>query len=271
MKIITIILLQLFVCEAFYGQSFTGIVKNKKSGQTIEYVNVGVKGKSIGTVSNEKGVFVLAIDSQYDNDSILFSCIGFFPFSMKVSDFKKQENHEIYLNEKIIQIKEVVIRKKQFKEKTLGISTKTKHMFAGFKDNKLGYELGVFMKVNKCALLERVHLNIANTSYDSVFYRLNVYKSLGKNQFVNILEKPIYLSLSKEQIKETITIDLLQYNIIVNGDFMISVEHVKDLGKGSLNFSAQLFKNTYYRETSQAIWETAPAGVSISADVRVEK
>jgi len=89
--------------------------------------------------------------------------------------------------------------------------------------------------------------------------------------FENILREPIYLKMPKESVKDEIQIDLQSKNIVVDGDFLITLEHVKDLGNGYLYFCAGLTDRTYYRKTSQGKWETAPVGISISVIADVEK
>ena len=127
------------------------------------------------------------------------------------------------------------------------------------------------MKVKKTAFIKKVNINISNCSYDTIFYRLNIYKANGKNDFENILREPIYIKLPKESVKDEIEIDLQEKNIVVDGNFLVSLEHVKNLGPGNLYFCAGLSNKTYFRKTSQGKWETAPVGISISVVADVEK
>ena len=100
---------------------------------------------------------------------------------------------------------------------------------------------------------------------------MNIYKVNKKLDFGNILTKPIYIKRSKESVRDEISIDLQSENILVKGDFLITLEHVKDLGEGFLHFCAGLTHKTYYRKTSQGVWQTAPVGISISVIADVEK
>jgi hypothetical protein len=261
----------LLICNSTFGQNISGIVFNEKSQIPIEYVNIGVVGKNTGTVSDFSGKYNLSIDSQFDEDTLLYSSIGYLPFSIKIADLKKREDQNVFLKEKVYEISEVIIRPKIFKQQTLGVTTHFKKIAAGFKDNLLGYELGILMKVKKTAFLKSVNINISTCTYDTIFYRLNIYKVLAKMQFENILSNPIYLQMSKDKVKEEIHIDLQSRNIVVDGDFLVTLEHVKDLGKGYLYFCAGIMDKTYYRKTSQGEWKTAPVGISISVDAEIEK
>ncbi len=271
MRFIYALFIFLFLTNPLFSQNYSSLIINKKTKLPIEYVNIGIVGKNVGTVSDINGKYDLTIDSQFNNDTLLVSCIGYYPFSIKISDYHKLADKNIYLDEKIFEIHEVVIKPKDYKQKILGVESKSKIMSAGFKENKLGYELGILMKVKKSAILEKVIINFSACSYDTIFYRLNIYKCTDKMQFENILQKPIYIKLPKDKIHEPVLIDLKPIDLVVQGDFLVTLEHVKDLGPGYLYFCAGIGNKTYYRKTSQGIWETAPVGISISVDAKVEK
>jgi hypothetical protein len=254
-----------------YSEIYKGKIIDRTTSLPIEYVNIGIVGKNIGTVSDVNGNFSLTIDIQHNNDTLLISCLGYFPKSIKVEDFIKSIKTDIKLDEKVTELPKVIVLPKKYKNKRLGISTQSKSIQAGFKENQLGYECGVMMKIKKSAILENVNINIAFCTYDSIFYRLNIYKVLNDKTFENILQKPIYIKMSKNEIKNEIKVDLSQSPIIVNGNTLITLEHIKNLGSGQLNFCAGFSGKTYYRKTSQGNWESAPIGVSISVDAKVEK
>ena len=260
----------LLVFNVIRGQNeISGIVLNETSKLPVEYVNIGIAGKNFGTVTDKNGIFNLLIESQYKNDSLLFSCIGYEPYSIKISDLQKDNN--IYLKEKSFLLDEIVVSPRIFKERTLGITSKSKFATAGFANNKLGYELGVLMKVNKKAIIKKVNINIATCRYDTIFYRLNIYEEVNKN-FENILREPIYINISREEILGgSLQIDLEERNILVNGNFLVTLEHIKELGDGGIWFCTGLKQKTYYRKTSQGNWETAPIGISLSVVADVEK
>lgn len=270
-KIISIFILTLTSSLFAIAQNISGTVVNKATGKSIEYVNIGILGKSVGTVGNEQGEFSLKIDSAYKDETLRFSCIGYSPVSIKISEFTS-DNKKIEMQESAVNLNEVVVKPKIFIEKTLGIKTTGKGATLGFSENKLGYEMGVMMKNKKSAYLKSVNINIASCTYDTIFYRLNIYKVVGDDEFENILKEPIYIKIAKEQIKETISIDIKSKNIVTVGNFLVSLEHVKDLGKGGLMLCCALTKRTYFRETSQGKWSSEGiAGASISVIADVEK
>ena len=266
-----LILLFLICCNASYGQVIKGKLFNADSQEAIEYVNIGIVGKNTGTVTGLNGGFTLLVDSIYNNDSILFSTIGYESRLIKVSDLRKRNNNIILLKEKTYKLVEVRIRPKILQRKTLGVVPKSNKINAGFGNNKLGYECGILMKTKKTAHLKSININISTCSYDTIHYRLNIYKKNGRREFENILKEPIYIEMPKESVKDEISINLESKEITTESDFLVTLEHIKDLGNGKLHFRAKLKNRTYYRKTSQGEWEMAPIGIGISVIADIEK
>lgn len=157
------------------------------SRQTIEFVNIGIVGKNIGTVSNTNGVFKISLDKEMDADTLLFSAIGYEPQLIKIADLRNKPCNKIYLKKKAYDISEVVIKPRNFTEKTLGVTDRNNKVIAGFKDNHQGYECGIRLEIQKSAILKQVKINISTCTYDSIFYRLNVYSAGEDMNFTNIL------------------------------------------------------------------------------------
>ena len=80
-----------------FGQTFRGTTVEKGNNNPVEYVNIGIPFKNIGTVSNIKGEYLLTVPSGFDNDSVMFSCIGYEPVVIKITDLIQQENRTVYL------------------------------------------------------------------------------------------------------------------------------------------------------------------------------
>jgi hypothetical protein len=271
MKKVLALILLIYYCYPTIGQTITGTLINAESRQPVEFANIGIAGKNTGTVSDHQGKFSLTVDDKFDNDTILFSIIGFKTRHIAVADLRKQNDYTVLLEEKIYELSEVVVKPKVFKPRTLGVTSRFKGVSAGFKDNLLGYELGIRVSIKKTAFLKAVNINIARCTYDTIFYRMNIYKVHGDMDFENILQEPIYIQMTKESVKDQIQIDLQSKNIVVDGDFLITLEHVKNLGNGTLYFCARFPNKTYFRKTSHGNWETAPIGISMSVIADVEK
>lgn len=258
-------------CSTLMGQTIQGVVYQSGTEKPVDYANVGISGKNVGTVTDALGRFSLYIAPEFNSEVLLISLLGYTLLQVKVAELRKNAVNTLYLEEKVIALKEVVVKPRKVKEKVLGVTTQSKAIMAGFKDNLLGYEAGILMKVKKSAVIKKVKINIAQCSYETIFFRLNVYAVDGKKSFTNILREPIYIDIKGSSIKDEIQLDLSDKNIVVEGDFLVTLEHVKDLGPGFLHFCSKLSSKTYYRKTSQGQWLTVPIGVGISVVADVEQ
>ncbi len=81
-----------FLSLASYGQqkySVHGIIKSKKTGETIIGASISVAGTSIGTTSNEYGFYSLSLPA--GRQSIIVSAVGMKPSEIKISIAKDEE------------------------------------------------------------------------------------------------------------------------------------------------------------------------------------
>ena len=65
------------------------------SRKAIEFVNIGIVGKNIGTVSNTNGVFEISVDKEMDIDTLLFSAIGYEPRLRRIADLRVRRGNKI--------------------------------------------------------------------------------------------------------------------------------------------------------------------------------
>src|SRR3569833_462493 len=126
-----------------HAQTFEGTIKDAKTNNNLAYVNVGVIGKSTGTVSDDNGHFKLSLNNS-NTDSLRISMIGYEPKTYLVSDFIMHytPGEIIMLTPAVNQLTEVKILGRKYKLVVLGNTTQSKSTNAGFTSNRLGNEIG---------------------------------------------------------------------------------------------------------------------------------
>ena len=254
----------LFIPGLIFSQSQNGKVLSRGTKSGIGFVNVGIIGKNIGTVSDESGNFTISLDNIYDNDSLRFSMIGYESKTFLVGQFKEDTIKNVYLNPRLYNLQEVKVIYRKTKEILIGTPVTSNDLRSGFGYNDLGSEMGVKVDVRKEVKLKDINLNVAICTFDSVTYRLNIYQSEDQTEYKNILTEPIYISFSKDKIKKVITFDLSKYSIIIQGNVLITLELYKDLGEGRLLFHTEFFTGTtYHKKTSEGKWTEAPGVIGM--------
>ena len=73
-------IITIFISIIIHSQekTITGKVWNFENNEPLPYVNIGIKNKTVGTVSNNNGLFNLSLNDKVSSkDTVIFSYIGF--------------------------------------------------------------------------------------------------------------------------------------------------------------------------------------------------
>lgn len=265
-----IIPISMLFFSSINSQSISGKIVDSLN-VPIQYANIGVKGQNIGTVSDENGYFSLNLPPLKQDSKIFISNISYKVKEYTIKDFMSEINNKkkIVLEENYQELKEVIITSKKLIKDNLGNTTTSSLIEAGFKNNSLGSEVGIKIKIkNKPTYIDTFNFYITSCKYDSLFFRLNIYSIKDNMPYENLLSENIYFSTDIKKGK--VSIDLTKYDILVNQEVIIAIEYVKELGKGGLNFSGGLFGNKlYHRQTSFSEWKkTGTVSLGFNVDVR---
>ncbi len=246
------------------AQSYTGVVYDSKSHESLPYVSIGVLNKGVGTVAQANGTFSITLPDEFNNDTLKFSMVGYKPLLFIVQQFKSKYaagNIFIYMEEDMKYLSEVVIRPKNMKSVLLGNKYDKPTISAGFESDDLGSECGTVMRVKKgrTYYLKTAGFNIAKCEYDSILFRVNIYDFKDGRPGEILQSLPLYVKVIKDQKK--ILLDLTPYGITVENDFLLSLEWIMDLPdkRTSFMFCAGFAGNRiFFRKTSQDKWNSVP-------------
>ena len=261
----------LLLANGLQGQhTLRGRVLDSKSGKGLAYVNIGIAGAGIGTVSQADGHFELLVPDTFANDSLKFSMVGYTTRSLYLEDIlNTDELQEIGMEPKVTQLEEVVISPRNWKERILGNRTQSRNIIAGFTSNELGNEVGIRVHIRRSpTLIDAFNVSIAANHYDTLRFRINFYDLKDGMPHERIQRKDIIVETTMQD--GLLSIDLSDYDIVVYDDFFVSLEWIEDLGgEDGLYFSAGFLGSPIIsRKTSQADWEKL-SGVSLGFNVKV--
>ena len=81
-SLLTCLFLQTTICG--FAQLINGQVVDFATRKPIMYVNIGILGSSVGTISNDDGTFSIEVPSEYSEASVIFSMLGYEPREIPV-------------------------------------------------------------------------------------------------------------------------------------------------------------------------------------------
>ncbi len=254
-----------FVVIMTYAQSNIKGKVLQNSQEIISYVNIGIKGKNIGTVSNEKGDFSLSIKNENRQDTLVLSCIGFEELSLPIQKIIQENISDFYLKEKVLEINEVVISSQKSKYKIIGTKSTNPLLWgsASSKDGKDIVEMGKIIELNKKTELQKMHIYLKGINTDSAMFRINFYNLKNEMPAERLNKKNI---LNKKKLSNGwLEIDLTEYNLVFEKDFVVSIEFLpqKDSKGYSFWYGGQMGGSTLIRTSSLGTWKKMK-GASVS-------
>lgn len=281
-----ILLVGLFLFGSFtsiLGQEISSEIRNSKTQLPIQYVNIGIVGRNIGTVSDSLGIFQLLLTNASNTDSLRISAIGYKTKNYSVANLRsKPLSKTIFLDEEVIQLKEIIVSNNTQEVVQLGLQNKYCYPIplykkastkVAFPQKNLTHEIGTYFTNKNVITLDSVQINFAECHLDHLKFRLNVY-TVSEKSIENVLQQPIYVSLTKAQALEFPVIDLTDYNIKLESNFLVTIENYSKTPIGSMSFLANAKSKgkkfpTYYRDNSHGKWarltskKSKPFGISI--------
>ena len=234
-----------------------GHVVNER-GESIEYVSIGFENDSVGVISDAKGHFELTIPAGRKTE-LSFSHVSYFTTEIPYEEYAKSGELTVVLKDKIVELAEVVIGKKN-KPKTIvgkGIPAPGLVGTSGHGSD-LGPEGGVPFSCKKSYVISDILVKVSSCTFKQCKVSINIYERRDK-QFVNIHQKPIYETITNGKSKYILDIRP-EENIVLKPktDYYVSIRVVDGFGdKGYLYLNAYM-KSGLYRNAVKGTTKKLP-------------
>jgi hypothetical protein len=257
----------LFLAMSFFGYAqntyvIKGEIVDASSGLGIPYVNIGIVGESIGTVSNDDGAFFLEFPQRVSSKSIFqISSIGYISQTIDLPTLVGSGFSKIMLKPDITALNEVIVsakRTENYKTEIVGYTHASRKKIGYWKgDGSLGGELVTKIWVNKeTRRLNTFQFHVLQNSSDSLLMRVNLYTGNTIVPKEKLNKKNIYHTIKTKGGLETV--DLIPFDIFVEGDFMIGLELLKVYGGADIDLVLAATEEPGYsfrKYASQGNWE----------------
>lgn len=263
---------------SFAQKTLKGTIVDSQTKQGIPYASIGVIGKRIGTIADEKGDFVLRLNknSVSENDSAIISSIGHDSAFLRISKIR----NTILLNPRENQLTDTIVKPSACEQKSIGrmavkgVGAISFHNKSDKNiDDKLGREIGAILNLKGRSFLKKVNFFIGQNEFEKVKFRLNIY-TVKDNYPKDLINKSdILIELSQNQMG-WIEFDVTQYNIRFEDTVAVALQWIEgietDRDSKLLTIPAifpTFSRNCFTRDKSQDVWKLMNATPSIIADV----
>ena len=268
-------ILALFAILSFHAQTISGTVISKDDNHPIPYAKIGIVNSNYGIQADENGKFQIKLDDISKDKELIVAVAGYKQFRSSVENFVKTNPHNIYLYEKVTNIQEVVMTPKNYKDKNLGVNSKSKSiMFTPNmeKGNSVVEETAVEFSSNKKLKITKINMNFSRfESTTPIKVRYTIYDEKDGKPNNLILSKDIIATINKDDLDDfTYSLDVTNEKIWLEGKFFVGIQFIGQ-SNGKVALSGALFRSGYYR-SFYGNWEKiGMAAPAINIDVKVQK
>ena len=264
------LLLQIFVFNVFSQNiEISGTLKDAKTNEPIEFVNIGIQNKNKGTISNLEGKFHLEIPKALSKDSLTISHVNYETLKIPVENSK---NKTFVLKPRTNELPEVLISNKKKRHRKVGVKSYNPFL-RGRTTSKDEDIIEMAQRIN--IPNKSVKVNYANIylrrgfEADSIYIRINFYKNVDNRPDKKIIFQNL---VQQKQIEPGwIQLDLKSYNIYLDEDFFIGIEFIPYFKKPLEVWAGGIMTKggAYSRRNSQGSWEKS-SGAAYSINVEIE-
>lgn len=178
---------KLFFFVSIFSQStiksqINGVCRSAE-GKPIPFVNIVAQEKNYGTVTDEKGNFIINNEIIIEGDALIFSHIGFNPKEVILDG----GDISVSLTERHVDLEEIIITNTPYKIKEVGILKKRKEVALFSNTDVLGSEIGKLIKVKperKYGLLMCFFV-VSRLDFKEAKLRINFYNVSENRDFEN--------------------------------------------------------------------------------------
>ena len=266
----------------------SGKVLNFENSEPLPYVNIGIKNKTVGTVSNNNGLFKLSLnDKVTSKDTVIFSYIGFKTEKYLVSELNKI-TEPILLHSKNMELDEVVVSSKKIKLKSKKIGRTSKglgltHMnyysyYEKDVDDRLSKERGMKLKIRRNCHIEGLNFKITSNDFTSLKFRVNFYKTENGLPTELLVKENIVFEI-KDNFLGWFKVDLEPYKIYLKKDVeevAVTIQWLESVKKNekskyfAISTAASPLSTAYFREKAMDTWTKSGQSLSFYLNAMCE-
>jgi hypothetical protein len=219
-------LLLFFIVSVSYSFAQTilkGRILDAETNEPLQYATIEVISLRTGTIANDTGVYILAVDSQNQNlDTLEFSHLGFAKAKISVADFLTLKDKTTLLKPNHVSLGEVVVMPKKYKTVAIGIAANKPEskQISNVFNSKIGNYIA--NDKNQTGWIRSVSYYIDAEGHPETPFRVRIYDLDKKKNCPgnDILNENLIVSAGKSG---WFTVDLTKYNLQfpINGMFVI--------------------------------------------------
>jgi len=233
----------------------SGKVIDAATKAPLPYVNIGIRQLATGTVSDAEGAYTLKITRP--DQTITFSSIGYETADIPAEALQREGVVLLQKKQYLIPRVEVVASRFGGEDQIFGERNESRGHSVGFGSQQLGTEIGAAIRIDKPTYIKSAHFVLNHAKGDSLLFRLNIYAFRNGRVEENLLPKNVLLRGIQE--RGTLSVDLSEFNLVLEEDVLLSLEWIRDdAGRRNVGITFDTKKGKNLRGIYSRITSIAP-------------
>lgn len=232
------VLLLLVYAHSFCQLLVKGKVLGQPGNRPVSFANIGIVNKNVGTISNEDGTFSIRIPDLLQNDTLIFSALGYEKKIVPVRDFSLREENVLSLRDKPIVLQTVTVTAVREKAKVFELGNRySRGGFLLADSVYAGASMALLIR-NKYpsfhedlvypVYMKNARVRIFKNNMKSFRFRVRLYEkdSITEKPGKDFLHQSVIL---ESKIKKGwLEFDLSHLNVKIEKEFFIAFEWILD-------------------------------------------
>lgn len=210
-------------------QNIEGVVVDAKTRKPIPYAAIGIIGENVGTISNEDGLFRLAIPLQFTNDTLTFSEVVHVRQKLPITYLLNSQEIVIALEEAVMELRTVEItpNKEKRSYQKLGVKP-TFYWGSCYANFKGGAQIAQLMEASAYPVfLSKARIKIGDNNLEKVKMRVRVLEKKANGLPGSDVFEGVFVNIAYQE--GWIEIDLSHANLMFTEDFFVCFEFLNVL------------------------------------------
>ncbi|OFX89087.1 MAG: hypothetical protein A2W99_02210 [Bacteroidetes bacterium GWF2_33_16] len=187
--------------------TITGKIIDKETREPLPFANISILGKSIGTITNEEGVFTFKIPTLYKDEIFVCTYIGYKNSEIPVLDLALR-NNTIYLEQDFLSIQEVIIRSNNPEALVKSAMERVKDNYYTQPYMMTNFYREFVKKNNKYTSVSEAVLSVYKSPYEG--YYSDQVKMVKSRKNINYSENDTFLLKLKGGLYASLYLDIIK-------------------------------------------------------------
>jgi hypothetical protein len=266
--------LAFFLLSSYVGIALNDIlvgeVRSLEEKKPLAYVNIGINQKTIGTVSNASGKFMLQLNEKVAlTDTVIFSFIGYYSKKFTISQLQNN-NEAIYLQSApaelsalVVTSKKVTLKSKKIGRHTKGLGLTHANFYTYYEkdvDDRLSKEMGMKFELKRNCLVKDLNFFISGNDFAALKFRVNFYSIKNGLPTDLIIHQNIIFDI-KDNYKGWFKVDLTPFEIYLKEEQVaVTIQWLESVKKDNkskyfaISAVSSPFNTTFFREKPMDKW-----------------